>query len=88
MRVHPSDLVDYRTTHQMLGPCCLCPLVSNNQPDFVEAAIYMPSEGDHAGKYIANCARDLCGYQGQLTMSSLGYQTHLIFMLIFRSAAR
>jgi len=35
----------------MLGPCCLCPLVDQNGPDFVEAAIYVVSTGALSGEY-------------------------------------
>jgi len=34
-------------------------------PDFVEAAIYMASDGDNAGQYVATCAKDKCGYFGE-----------------------
>jgi hypothetical protein len=38
-------------------------------PDFVEAAIYMASDGDnagqYAGQYVATCAKDECGYFGE-----------------------
>lgn len=35
------------------------------KPSFVEAAIYIPPEGEYAGKYIAGCAKDECGYIGE-----------------------
>jgi len=56
---------NHRMTHRMSFPCCLCPLADENQPDFVEAAIYMATDGPLAGKYVASCARDLCGYFGK-----------------------
>lgn len=67
-RITPSDLREYRISHRMLGPCCLCPMIDINQPDFVEAAMYMPSTGPFAGQYIATCARDQCGYFGKLAL--------------------
>ena len=65
-RVTPSSLLDHRISHRMLGPCCLCPMMDAMKPDFVEAAIYMASDGDNAGKYVATCAKDECGYFGEL----------------------
>jgi hypothetical protein len=35
------------------------------KPSFVEAAIYIASGGEYAGKYIAACAKDECGYVGE-----------------------
>jgi hypothetical protein len=49
----------------MLGPCCLCPLAYGQEPDFVEAAIYMVPAGPLSGEYVAGCARDRCGYFGK-----------------------
>lgn len=63
--LHPSEMENYRMSHRMPFPCCLCPLADENQPDFVEAAIYAAADGPLAGKYIATCARDLCGYIGK-----------------------
>lgn len=65
-RIDPSDLHEYRQSHQLLGPCCLCPFISEAQPDFVEAAIYLAPTGPNAGYYVASCARDECGYLGEL----------------------
>jgi len=64
-RIHPSDMHTYRELHQMLGPCCLCPMVEENGPDFMEAAIYKPVTGLFAGDYVTSCARDRCGYFGK-----------------------
>lgn len=57
---------DYRSTHRMLGPCCLCPLIYPNGPDFVESAMYFATTGSHAGLYVASCAKNKCGYLGEL----------------------
>jgi hypothetical protein len=35
------------------------------KPSFVEAAIYIAPEGEYAGKYVAGCAKDECGYIGE-----------------------
>jgi len=56
---------DHRISHRMLGPCCLCPMMDESNPDFVEAAIYKASNGDQMGEYIAACAKDKCGYVGK-----------------------
>jgi hypothetical protein len=63
-RVHPSALREYRKTHRFLGPNCLCPLLEEGEPDFVESAIYMPTSGPWAGFYVASCARERCAYLG------------------------
>jgi hypothetical protein len=69
-RVRPSDLQDYRVSHRLLGPCCLCPMTDPNQPDFVEAAIYVVTAGPFSGQYVASCARDQCGYFGELWLDA------------------
>jgi hypothetical protein len=43
-------------------------MIDTNQPDFVEAAMYMPATGPFAGQYIATCARDKCGYLSKLAL--------------------
>lgn len=64
-RVTPDALRLYRFTSQMLGPCCLCPLIDPTSPDFVEAAIHIPTSGTHAGEYVASCEKDRCDYMGE-----------------------
>lgn len=66
-RAHPSEIRNIRTLYQVLGPCCNCPLKDEQAPDFVEAAVYMPSSGPYAGQYVAACAKDNCGYLGEYT---------------------
>jgi hypothetical protein len=64
-RIRPSDLNEYRITHQMLGPCCLCPLVDVNGPHFVESTIRIVGPGSSfAGEYAATCKLHQCGYFG------------------------
>lgn len=66
-RVPPSELASYRQTHRMLGPCCLCPMVDRNMPDFVESAIFLATVGHYAGEYVAACAsKSGCGYMGEI----------------------
>jgi hypothetical protein len=64
-RLSPSEIQEYRQTHDMLGPGCLCPMVNQDGPEFVEAAIYMVRTGHLAGQYVASCALDQCGYLGE-----------------------
>lgn len=71
-RIEPWDLRQHRKTHQFLGPCCLCPKVDPNQPDFVEAAIFPVPRGVISGEYIATCARNRCGYFGTYTIDFEG----------------
>lgn len=66
-RIPPSDMQTHRISYRMLGPCCLCPLMDINKPDFVEAAIYMATDGEQAGQFVASCAKDECGYFGSAT---------------------
>jgi hypothetical protein len=42
-------------------------MVDAKKPNFVEAAIYMASDGEHAGHFVATCAKDECGYFGTLS---------------------
>jgi hypothetical protein len=67
LRVRPSDLRDYRMSHQMRGPGCFCPMMDENQPDFVEAAIYVLSVAGtpFSGEYVASCVRNQCQYFGK-----------------------
>jgi hypothetical protein len=61
-RVPPSELGDHRLSHRFLGPCCICPILTNGEVTFTEAAIFMETSGRRAGQYLARCARDSCGY--------------------------
>ena len=66
-RIEPSELRGHRMSHQMLGPCCLCPLAYPRGPDFSESAIYVVSgHGSLSGEYVASCARGRCDYFGTL----------------------
>lgn len=82
-RIHPGALHEYRVKHQMLGPCCLCPLKDANGPDFKEAAIYMTNSGLFSGEYIASCATGDCGYLGKLNEKYTGFEGD--FELTFHS---
>jgi hypothetical protein len=66
-RVTPDAWCDYRKSHEFLGPCCLCPLLTpaSTEPRFIEAAIYIPILGRYTGEYVAACAKSRCGYIGQ-----------------------
>ena len=61
-RIPPSEMQTHRISHRMLGPCCLCPLMDATKPNFVEAAVYMATDGEEAGQFVARCANDECGY--------------------------
>jgi hypothetical protein len=39
-------------------------MVDASKPDFIEAAMYIASRGEHAGHYVATCAKSECGYFG------------------------
>ena len=64
-RLHPSEFLDHRITHRIMGPCCLCPLEDSYAPDFLEAAIGVKtSGGPYSGEYVACCAKNKCRYLG------------------------
>ena len=67
-RKHPDMFRALRETTRMLGPCCLCPLLDKNGPDYVEAAMYMAIVGPYTGQYVISCADDKCGYLGNNEM--------------------
>ena len=54
----------------------------NSMPDFVEAAIYSISKGPLAGKYVASCAQDKCGYFGE-ACSTYRLQVRLTTSIVF-----
>jgi hypothetical protein len=61
-RVTPSDFEAYRTSHDILGPCCLCPFQFQDTGEFKESAIFMMGHGRYAGEYVAACADGQCNY--------------------------
>jgi hypothetical protein len=70
-RVTPSDLLDYRVTHLLKAPCCLCPL-KMGMDQYIESAIFIARRGRLQGEYIACCATDQCGYLGERSLYSFG----------------
>lgn len=64
-RIEPSELENHRTSNQMLGPCCLCPMTDGALLDFIEAAIYREHSGMYVGEWVARCSRMRCGYMGK-----------------------
>ena len=77
--MRPDALHNYRKTHQFLGPCCLCPLLTrlSGESPFTEAAMYVPIFGCHAGEYVAECAKSRCGYLGKLSTWLKAYRIDL-----------
>jgi hypothetical protein len=71
--VKPSDFDAHRISHQILGPCCLCPFIDVTGPDFVESTLCVVTLGPFTGEYAFMCARDRCGYFGELVGSGLKY---------------
>jgi len=45
-------------------------MMDRTKPDYIEAAIYIASEGEQAGQYVASCAKNLCGYTGESRFAS------------------
>jgi hypothetical protein len=49
----------------------MCPLVDTNGPDFVESVIRNATTGPFVGEYAAMCARERCGYFGELLQPNI-----------------
>ncbi|KAG2752736.1 hypothetical protein P692DRAFT_20695335, partial [Suillus brevipes Sb2] len=64
-KVPPSDLEDYRAKYDFRYPCCVC-ADSGRKAAYIEAAVY-PWWNETANEidWIARCASNTCGYQGQ-----------------------
>jgi hypothetical protein len=82
-RVTPSDLESHRLSHEVLAPCCLCPLRPEEGP-FVEAAIFTPVRGRFLGEYVAACAKNKCGYISMCPLNKPLPSLTLILALIER----
>jgi hypothetical protein len=63
-RVTPSNLLDYRRSHELQGPCCLCASLSPDESAYTEASIFLAKSGPSAGGYVAACATGQCRYWG------------------------
>ena len=74
--VTPEELQAYRASHQMLGPCCFCPLLDLTLPDFVESAMYRAVAGKFSGKYIATCTRGNCKYISECSDMRMQFHIH------------
>jgi hypothetical protein len=64
-RVTPSDLREHRMSHRFLGPCCICPAITEGRNEFTEAAFVMLTSGPRVGHYVARCASGECKYIGE-----------------------
>jgi hypothetical protein len=66
-RVPPSDLLEYRRTHDFRGPCCLCASLDSStlSTAYTEASIFVAIVGPCIGKYVAACATGQCRYWGK-----------------------
>lgn len=75
-RVTPSDLLEYRNTHQFRTPSCFCGC-KNNHATYTESAIYIAGDGPYPGEYVVSCVSGSCGYLSK-SDSYLNVQTYLI----------
>ena len=66
-RVTPCELLEYRRSHQFLGPCCLCASLESDISSYTEASIFVALSGPTAGQYTAACAAGQCRYWGDFT---------------------
>jgi hypothetical protein len=60
-RVPPNELPDYRNSHMLENPYCLCLLFGGSSK---EVAIFIEIAGAYSGEYVARCAKNECGYFG------------------------
>lgn len=61
-RIPVFRLAEYRATHLLKFPCCLCARLL----DIVtESAVYIAATGEYRGFWVASCAKDMCGYFGE-----------------------
>ena len=81
-RKHPDMFHALRETTRMLGPCCLCPLLDKNGPDYIKAAMYMAIIGSYTGQYVISCANDKCGYLGNNEMLLWRNECHILTVYV------
>jgi hypothetical protein len=68
-RLTPEDLISYHRVNKIFRlPCCLCAYFDFST-DYTESAIYVATDGDLAGEYVAKCATNHCGYQGEMSLT-------------------
>ena len=72
-RVTPSNLLEYRRSHDFKGPCCLCASVHSDEAAYTESAIFLAVRGPSAGKYVSACATGHCRYWGKTLTRSYAY---------------
>jgi hypothetical protein len=65
-RVTPSDLWEYRYTHQFKALCCLCACTLDGI--YTESIIYQAFDGPYAGEFICGCASFKCGFLSTYTL--------------------
>jgi hypothetical protein len=68
-RVTPSDFEAHRASHDVLGPCCLCPFQLEIAGGFKESVVFMVGHGRYTGEYVAGCADGQCNYFGMGRMT-------------------
>ncbi|KAJ7257623.1 hypothetical protein C8J57DRAFT_1234771 [Mycena rebaudengoi] len=61
-RVPPSELRDYRVTHEFRYPNCLCSVHELDPNHVTESAVFMVNSGRLGGQYVAACALGICKY--------------------------
>lgn len=63
-RITPEQLQAHRQTHLFKAPCCFCASLEPFGHDYIETCIYVATEGEYLGEYVAECALKHCGYIG------------------------
>lgn len=72
-RVTPDAILDYRISHKLRCPSCLC-AASDIDTAYTESAIYKSTHGTYSGEYLVACAAGRCGY---LSRSNAVYINHI-----------
>lgn len=63
-RITPEGLRAHRQTHVFRAPCCFCASLEPFGHDYMETCVYVATEGEYLGEYVAECALKHCGYIG------------------------
>jgi hypothetical protein len=67
--VTPSNLLEYRRSHEFQGPSCFCASLSSDESAYTEASIFLARLGPSTGSYVAACATGQCKYWGRFLYS-------------------
>jgi hypothetical protein len=85
-RITPSNLEDHRRTHHFMAPCCLCAITMDDGYIESKLGLVLIGPGAHRsqvnGEYVAQCARNKCGYFGTTNSLNKRRPTKLTFYML------